>query len=319
MLDAVALPLWLDRPPREALEIAAIVDDLGVGELWVGEMATFDAFALAGAIARTTIRPTLTVGPLAVSLRDPVALAMGLSSVAELGGRTAHLALGASSGAVVSDWHGVDVAATPQRFTEVVEVCRSLFQGERTDFTGRTLRSRGFRLRMGHPGTRIAIAAFGPRLLTRAAQIADRVVLAHVTTDQIRWTREFVDEAADVAGRPRPELVVWTQTGYGPMAAEQIRRGLVSYLGARGYGEMFTTAGFGPLVERARAGESVRSLGDAIPRELARTVAAVGDPTEVRTALAARRRAGADRIVITPATTSEGGVAALLRDLHESA
>ena len=37
------LGLWQDRDPLEALETARIADELGYPELWVGEMATFDA------------------------------------------------------------------------------------------------------------------------------------------------------------------------------------------------------------------------------------------------------------------------------------
>ena len=44
------LPFWLDRPDPEALDIALAVRRAGLDTLWIGEMATFDAFALATAI-----------------------------------------------------------------------------------------------------------------------------------------------------------------------------------------------------------------------------------------------------------------------------
>jgi hypothetical protein len=48
---AVALPFWLDRPDDEALDVALAARDADFDTLWIGEMATYDAFALA---ARTT-------------------------------------------------------------------------------------------------------------------------------------------------------------------------------------------------------------------------------------------------------------------------
>src|SRR5260221_4262693 len=102
----VVMPYWLDRPVLEAVAIGETADRLGYGSLWIGEMMTFDAFALAGALARETTRITLTVGPLPVSVRDPAALALGIASVSVLGGRPAHLAVGASTPAVVEPWHG---------------------------------------------------------------------------------------------------------------------------------------------------------------------------------------------------------------------
>jgi len=55
----VALPLWLDRPDEEAIEIALAAEQAGINTVWVGEMATFDAFALATAIGLQTDRARL--------------------------------------------------------------------------------------------------------------------------------------------------------------------------------------------------------------------------------------------------------------------
>ena len=43
MTIGVVLPYWPDRPAGEALEVATVADELGYDELWVGEMATYDA------------------------------------------------------------------------------------------------------------------------------------------------------------------------------------------------------------------------------------------------------------------------------------
>ena len=83
----VVAPFWLDQPAEEVLEIAVQARRNGFGAMWLGEMATFDAFALATALAARTDRIGITVGPLAVGVRDPVALALGIASVAALGGR----------------------------------------------------------------------------------------------------------------------------------------------------------------------------------------------------------------------------------------
>ena len=93
----VVAPFWVDRPGEEALGLAAAAERLGYGEFWVGEMLHLDAFALAGAIAQSTNQITFTVGPLALGLRDPVSLAMGVGSVETIGRRQARLAIGVPS------------------------------------------------------------------------------------------------------------------------------------------------------------------------------------------------------------------------------
>ncbi|HEX9260368.1 MAG TPA: LLM class flavin-dependent oxidoreductase, partial [Acidimicrobiales bacterium] len=85
-LSAV-LGYWQDRPALEAVDTALAADRLGYRELWVGEMATFDAFALAAHVGGLTALD-LTVGPLAVHVRTPAGMAMGAASVHALTGRT---------------------------------------------------------------------------------------------------------------------------------------------------------------------------------------------------------------------------------------
>jgi acyl-CoA synthetase (AMP-forming)/AMP-acid ligase II len=97
----VSLGLWQDRPAAEVVRTAQAADALGYGEIWIGEMATFDAFALGAVVAERTSRASLTIGPLAVAVRDPVMIAMGAGSLAELTGRTVNVALGSSSPVVV--------------------------------------------------------------------------------------------------------------------------------------------------------------------------------------------------------------------------
>ena len=67
----VTIPFWLDRPDEEAIEIARAAEHAGLERVWVGEMASFDAFALAAAIGQQTDRIGLTIGPLAVGVRSP--------------------------------------------------------------------------------------------------------------------------------------------------------------------------------------------------------------------------------------------------------
>jgi alkanesulfonate monooxygenase SsuD/methylene tetrahydromethanopterin reductase-like flavin-dependent oxidoreductase (luciferase family) len=150
----------------EAVAIGETADRLGYGSLWIGEMMTFDAFALAGALARTTTRITLTVGPLPVATRDPAALALGIASVSVLGGRPAHLALGASTPAVVERWHGRPWQPTIAHMRECVAALRPILHGERSAFTGTQVTTDGFRLAAGvQAHTTIAVAAFGSRML----------------------------------------------------------------------------------------------------------------------------------------------------------
>ncbi|MDY7100087.1 MAG: LLM class F420-dependent oxidoreductase [Actinomycetota bacterium] len=304
---SVVAPLWLDRPPAENVDVAVTADRLGYDELWVGEMTTFDAFALATAIGARTDRLTLTVGPLAVAVRTPVTLAMGVASVAELTGRPVRLALGTSSDVIVEQWHGRAQQGRARRLEETAVAVRPILDGERSDHAGDVVATRGFQLRLEPPGAHLTVAASGPRAIGVAARRADRMVLNLVTPDAVAASRAALVDAAADAGRAAPEVAVWLPAAVDPSRATlaQLRRGVVAYLAAPGYRDMFTAAGFGDLVEQARAGGHPRDLFAVTPDELVEAVGVVG-PAEVAEArIAAYEAAGVDEICLVPATADD--------------
>jgi probable F420-dependent oxidoreductase len=294
--------LWQDRAPAEVLRTAQVADELGYGEIWIGEMATFDAFALGAVVAERTARAELTVGPLAVAVRDPVMIAMGVGSLAELTGRTVNVALGSSSPVVVEQWHGRRSERTATALAESAAAVRTLLAGGKADVRGEVISTRGFRLRTRAPGTPLTIAAFGAGAVKVAARYADRMVINLVTPKSAARLVQMLRDECRTAGRPVPLVAVWLATVVNPseQGIEQLRRGLVAYLSAPGYGEMFAEAGFGELVRFARSRPHPGELLAAIPAELVGHVSLVGDEQVIRARLAEYAGAGVDEIALVP-------------------
>ena len=305
----MVLGFWQDREPLEALETAEFADALGYPMLWIGEMATFDAFALASAITARTESIPLTVGPLAVGVRDPVALAMGVATVAAIARRPVHLAIGASSPVVVDRWHGRPWRRTATQIRETAQALRPLLAGERAELDGELVRTHGYRLRLPAPETSLTIAAFGDHAVRVAARFADRMVINLCTPALAARLRKRLDTFAAEEGVEAPPLAAWIPACLDPgeEAIAQLNRGAVAYLAAPGYGEMFAAAGFGGLVDAARAGAPPRELLSEVPPELCRAIGLVGDQAEVRARAEEYRSAGVDEIAIVPATAGDPG------------
>jgi probable F420-dependent oxidoreductase len=342
---SVSLGLWQDRPAGEVVRTAEVADALGYGEIWIGEMATFDAFALGAVVAQRTSRAALTVGPLAVAVRDPVMIAMGAGSLAELTGRTVNVALGSSSPVVVEQWHGRRQERTALALAESATAVRALLDGGKADVRGEVIRTRGFRLRTRAPGTPLTIAAFGRGAVRAAARHADRMVINLVTPKSAARLVQMLHDECRAAGRPAPPVAIWLAAVVGPGVAgrgvtgpgvaspgvagsggaglgaespgaggvEQLRRGLVAYLPAPGYGEMFAEAGFGDVVRFARTRPHPGELLAAIPAELTGHVSLVGDEPAVRARLAEYASAGVDEVALVPGSSAAdpAGVATL--------
>lgn len=311
----VVLPFWLDRPDREALDIAQAASESGFDALWIGEMATYDAFALATAIGLRATELTLKIGPLAVGVRGPVTLALGVSTVVSLTGNRVDLALGASSPAIVTGWHNRDWDHHAAVMRETIESLRPILAGTRADYRGRYVSSHGFRLRNPLPETRIALGVFGPGMVALAARHADEVVLNLASPSRVAQVRAAIERAAGT--RPAPRLTVWVPVALDPgdAAHAQLAGQLAVYLAPPGYGEMFSALGFDDLVVTARAGATRRDLAAAIPVELLDEVSALGSADRIRARLRAYREAGADCVAIVPSTAEDPGGRATLRAL----
>jgi len=310
----IAIPFWLDRPDEEAVEIARTADRAGIQTVWVGEMASFDTFALATAIGLQTERVRVKVGPLAVGVRSPVAIALGVSSVATLVSRPVDIALGASSPAIVSGWPARPWSGLAVHMRDSVVALRALLDGERLDVDGTAVRSHGFKLRRPQPEASITVAAFGPQMTRVAARFADELVLNLVTPDHVARTRAQLDHVAGSVGRPAPRLAVWVPAALDPgeRAFAQLARQLAVYLAAPGYGELFAGLGFGDLVQRARAGSPRAELADAVPPELLEQIGALGSTRQLAARIAAYHEAGADHVAIVPSTAEDPAGAQLL-------
>jgi probable F420-dependent oxidoreductase len=273
---SVVTPLWQDRPAAENMEVARNADRLGYDELWIGEMATYDAFSFATAAGT---------------------------------GRTARLALGASSVVVVEEWHGRERLRTATHLSESARILRGLLDGEKVDFEGELASCKGYRLRLDAPGTPLTIAAFTPAAVRVAARHADRMLLNMVTPQSLAILRQQLDAAAADAGRPAPTLAVWLCCGIDPgrETLDQLLRAVVGYLAAPGYADMMSAAGFGDLVTLARSRPHPRDLLAAMPDELMSAIGLVGSATQIAERMDEYRSAGADEICLVPATATDPG------------
>lgn len=317
----VVLPFWLDRPDGEALDVASAAAESGFTALWVGEMATFDAFALATAIGLRAPGLTLKIGPVAVGVRGPVTLALGVSSVASLTGNRVDIALGASSPFIVTGWHNREWAHHVTLMRETIECLRPMLAGARADYAGHLVASHGFRLRSPTPDARIALGAFGPQMIRLAAQHADEVVLNLASPARVRDVRAALDAAAAAAGRPVPRLTVWVPVALDPgdAAHRQLAAQLAVYLAPPGYGEMFSELGFDDLVRTARGGATRRQLADAIPVELLDKVSALGSADRIAARMRDYFEAGADCVAVVPGTAEDTGARTTLAALKGAA
>jgi probable F420-dependent oxidoreductase len=281
--------------------MAALADRLGCSEVWVGDGWSWDCFALATAIGLKTERIGITIGPLAVHVRDPATIARGAASTSALVRRPVGVALGTSSARVVEGMHGRSRRRAVTALAESARAVRALLEEGAAHVEGEVV-STDYRLRLARPGGPLTVAAFGDRAIAVAAEHADRMVLDLVSPELARGYRTKLDE---LAGR-RPRLAAWIPAAVDPApeAHAQLTETLVGYLAVAGYDAMLTAAGFGEAVELARAGADREQLLRALPTDAATTIGLVGDVATVAARMEAYA-AALDQLVVVPATAGD--------------
>ena len=299
--------MWMGRPQEEVIEVAKYADALGYCSLWLPEAAAYDVFALATYIGLQTERIEMVLGDLPVTVRDPVTIARGISSVQALTGRTTSACLGTSSNFIVETWHGRSREHSGTALGESAQALRGLLAGDKVELDGKVLRTKGFRLRLGTPPTPITMAAFGPYALKMAAKYADRLVLNLLDPTTATSVIDEFSSYCEEAGRVRPPIALWIGTAIdqGEASFEQLRSGTVGYLMAPGYSEMFAKAGYGELVEYARTRPHPRELLAKVPDELVQGVSIIGDQDTVIERISQYAAAGIDELIIQPTSTDQ--------------
>jgi probable F420-dependent oxidoreductase len=290
--------------PDSILGVASVADELGYGELWIGEGPTWDAFVLAAAVGLATRNSALTVGPVPVSVRDPATISRGAASIASVTGRRVGVALGTSSVRVVEKLHArsrrtavTDLRDSAQAIRELVDT------SPESRHTGDP--DAAFLRRLGVPNGPLTVAALGDRAIKVAAEFADRMLLDLVTPEQVRVLRGKLESAVGSGARPR--LATWLPAAIEPTheAVRQVLETIAGYLTVGGYREMFIEAGFGEAASRAESGADLGELIEALPDSAPETVGLVGGVSDVGERLEAYAAAGLDEIAIVPVTVGD--------------
>jgi alkanesulfonate monooxygenase SsuD/methylene tetrahydromethanopterin reductase-like flavin-dependent oxidoreductase (luciferase family) len=279
--DDRRVPIGLCLPHRatgadEALRLAVLAEELGYDSVWVSEFATYDAYALACAIAARTERIEIGTAIVPFSTRTGALHAMSMSTLAHLAPGRCVVGFGISTKPVIAGWHGqpgvVERALTQaQRLWE--ELDRAL-AGERT--------GGGFRLEAPPPRPpKRYVGALGPRMRAFTRERADGLILNLAPRSAL---------AAQAAGEPG-DVVLPVRVGEGHDAERRFRREAASYLRVPAYERAIAAMGYPDVVAQGE----LQQMADELPAAFVEDMGILGDAPAK---LAAINRDGVTPLVV---------------------
>ncbi|HKI97708.1 MAG TPA: LLM class flavin-dependent oxidoreductase [bacterium] len=300
----------LSRAEQTGSDRARWAEEQGFDSVWVPDGdGKMHALTLSGAVAATTSRITVATSIVPVYTHTPAVLAASAMTLAHLAPGRFVLGLGSSSKAMMESWNGIPFVKPLTRVRETVQVLRAMLAGERVDFQGQTLSSKGFRLNPLPPTpVPIYLAALRPNMLELAGEVADGVILNLVPLRALPGMLEHIAAGARRAGRSLADLDIVCRfngvvTDDRAAGLNDVRSFIARYFAAPVYNKYFAACGF---EAEAKAFADGFARGDraataaAITDQVVSEVGMVGTEAECQAQVRAFYDAGVNTVSIIP-------------------
>lgn len=304
----------------ERISLAQEAEARGFCDAFVAEISDPDAFVSCAVVGRSTKRIRVGTCVVQLGVRSVPIIASGAASVAQLVPGRFALGVGVSSEAIVRGWHGMTWAASPvARARESVQLLRAILAGERTDFSGDEVRTRGYQLTFPpHPAPPVHLAALNKQMLRLAGECADGVWLNNVPVNGIARAVEEITKGAAAQGRT-PEVLLSLSCRITDEVARtiaELREDLLFYLASPAYRAAFAWHGFQQEMAdaaRALAARDKDALRRSATDELVRSTALIGSAGAIREQLDQLAAAGLTSPCLCPIDRSD--IPEILRSL----
>ncbi len=302
-------------------------DEWGYDAIWLAETGGAESFALAGALSQATSRVEIGTAIVPTYNRTPAVLASGAGTLAQLSGDRFILGLGTSSHAIIEQWNGVPFEQPLARVRETVAILRQALAGQKTDFEGKTLRSRGFRLGAlpGKP-MRIYLAGLREKMLELAGEVGEGLIINFMPVEAMPKILGAFRAGAKRGGRDGSgdEVVARFQvalTDDVPSARNLVRLGFGGYVATPVYNKFFEWVGYGDVakgVREAFAAKDREGSAAAMTDDFIDSVTILGTAEECREKLADFVAAGVTTPILSPLAASPKAAEAVFEALAPS-
>jgi probable F420-dependent oxidoreductase len=269
-MDLGRVGVWqyqLDQlPSAQAKEVAAEIEEMGYGAIWIPEMVGRESFVSSTLLLSGTERIVVATGIAGIYSRDALCANSALNTVTEAFPERFLLGLGVSHQVMVEGIRGHDYT---RPYSKMVEYLDAMDAGYFTASPPTT-------------PTHRALAALGPKMLKLAAERTDGAHPYFIPVEHTAFAREQMGRDAKLY----PEQAVVLETD--PTKARDIARAhMTTYLTLPNYTNNLK-----------RFGNTDDDLADGGSDRLVDAIVAWGDESAIAERVAAHHAAGADHVCI---------------------
>ncbi len=196
---AVTLPAGTDL--QQTIDRIKWAEDNGYPDAWFSDSGAPDTLTQVAAVAHhaNSIRIGVAVTP--VYTRTPAVIAASVNVLGQLLPDRFVMGIGSSSQTIMGAWNGIPLDKPLTRVKETALMVRSMLTGEKSNFSGVTLSSHGYRQAPLKNPPPIYIAALRPKMIEMAAEVGDGVIFNLWPQSALPKMMQHVRIGAERAGK----------------------------------------------------------------------------------------------------------------------
>jgi probable F420-dependent oxidoreductase len=283
-------------------------EDNGIPDAWFADSGAPDTLTQIAAIGHLTKNIRIGVAVTPVYTRSPSVLAASANVISQIIPGRFIMGLGSSSQTIMGQFNGIPLDKPLTRVKETAQLVRIMLAGEKTNFEGETLYSRGYRQAPAENPPPIYLAALRPNMIEMAAEVGDGVIFNLWPKGALPKMMEHVRIGAERAGKD-------------PAEVEIVNRAMVLCTDDKEYGRNLFRAAFGPYyatpvynkflawagyedaantITEGWAAKDREKTGGAMTDEMIDEIGIIGNEAEIQARIQADADAGVHTHIIAP-------------------
>ena len=310
----------------DSIALAQRLEKLGWDDIWLADAGGLDALTLTPLLLQATQTMRMGIAVVPIFTRSPAVLASTFSVISQAFPGRFIPGLGTSSHAIINNWHGMSMEKPLTRMRETMALLRPMMAGEKTNFEGEVLRSRGYR-QAPTDNQKIYLAALRPKMLETAAEIADGVILNLFPRSALPKIMEHIAIGAERAGKDPASIEVvcrhmMCMTSDKAQGRAAFRASFGSYYATPVYNKFLAWAGYEEAAAAIREGWAAKDrekTSAALTDQLVDEIGVIGSAGECQERIRWAMETGVDTAIIAPLALDAASAEATLKAFTASA
>ncbi|MDF1736791.1 MAG: LLM class flavin-dependent oxidoreductase [Minwuia sp.] len=280
----------------------------GYDDAWFADGAAPDALTSVAALGPRFEKLRFGIAVTPVFSRTPAVLAATANVIGQAMPGRFVMGLGSSSQTMMVGWHGQHFEKPLTRVKETAQLVRSMLAGEKSDFDGVTVKSKGYRQAPLEPKVPIYLAALRSNMIEMAAEVGDGVIFNLWPKKALPKMIEHVHAGAARAGRNGADVEIVNRhmvlvTDDKAEGRARFRQNFAPYYATPVYNKFLAWAGYEDEAAQIREGwaekDRAKTTG-ALVDDLIDDIAIIGTADECRERLRWAAATGIHTHIIAP-------------------